>query len=225
MKYRKSLVATLTIAAINVIAAMPVAAQPICNIPSLVTRTTIDVGLAVVSRAATLQERACPKINSRDCRAKEKVKAGTIVVTGPSFGQFTCVIAGTEAGSASGWMATSQLRRQPVAKLQPLSGWVGKWTSPDTGINVALEGNHLRAKGDAFSRTRSADEKHLHVGAVIGHIEMAGIPQKDRLWGDKNCQVELMLVGSYMLVDDENDCGGDHNATFAGIYKGERAVK
>src|ERR1700761_6284842 len=115
MKYRISLIAALTIAAITVLSAMPAAAQPICNMPSLFTLPGLNIGVATVSQATVLHGSPCPKINAKDCRARAKVKAGLTVGTGPIHGSFTCVVSD---GDVSGWLLTSQLHRQRVAKFQ-----------------------------------------------------------------------------------------------------------
>jgi len=36
--------------------------------------------------------------------------------------------------------------------------------------------------------------------------------------GDDICRATLRLVGPYLLVDDNNDCGGA-NVTFDGVYR------
>jgi hypothetical protein len=113
--------------------------------------------------------------------------------------------------------------------------WLGKWSRVEAGITVtAGAAGALRITGDATFGTKDPDRVRrgaVNTGAIEGDVTPAG----DRLsfaigdnatlpvneGGEFGCRVWMRRIGPWLIVDDNNNCGGA-NVTFRGIYTRRR---
>ena len=109
-----------------------------------------------------------------------------------------------------GWVAKSDVAveaPQP-SRTPPLSAWIGRWQDDDNWIRIARKGNALRLTGRASWARRN-----------FGDFEGTSTPAANKLeTSDDICKVSMTLVGNYLVVDDNSQCGG-MNVRFTGVYK------
>ena len=109
-----------------------------------------------------------------------------------------------------GWVAKSDVAveaPQP-SRTPPVSAWIGRWQDDDNWIRIAHKGNALRLTGRASWARRN-----------FGDFEGTSTPAANKLeTSDDICKVSMTLVGSYLVVDDNSQCGG-MNVRFTGVYR------
>jgi hypothetical protein len=176
---------------------------------------TDGLGLAkVVSPRARFQwlPKACAVANP-ECMARQYVVKGDLVVTGGTWGDFTCAYYPNKAGGGAGWLSTAQLQAVPSAPTG--GGWIGVWGETRwLRLTLTAAGADIVVKGEAYWQG-------MHPGNIhTGEIDGRGRPVGDALEvGDYDgCRVRLRRLGPYLLVADNNGCGG-MNVRFADVYR------
>jgi hypothetical protein len=175
----------------------------------------------------------CPN-TSEACKDKAYLVPGNEVIISGGSGDFVCAsYVGLRGAVTDGWLprsAVSLAREEPI--LVP-GGWTGTWRSgPEQTIVIEAGGQgRLKIKGDAS--WGASDPERVKRGAInIGSLEgeaaadgrnlSFGMGENGTLPFDKadeyDCRVQMRRLGSYLLVKDNNMCGG-HNVTFTGIYR------
>lgn len=187
-----------------------------------------NVGLAQVIAKANFvkneSERAhCPTADAA-CARRAFLLPGDIVVgeagTGAA-GPFGCFAYVSPKGiETDGWF--------PVAGLKPLSAppnWAGKWKRDTSAeIDITVKGTAAHLSGNATASSGSAvnegdldadiDARAPYAGfSIIGDRQAAFAKA-----GQYDCAVELRQLGPYLLVQDNNNCGG-MGVTFSGLYR------
>ena len=78
----------------------------------------------------------------------------------------------------------------------------------------------LRVDGGAYWPSRQSDRPGgPHFGHMSGYATVEGTVAHYSEPGDpQGCQATLRLVGPYLLVADNQRCGG-YNVTFTGVYR------
>jgi len=108
-----------------------------------------------------------------------------------------------------GWIAKTDVAveaSQP-SRTPPVSAWVGRWRDDDDWI-------HITRKGNVLSLTARASWARQN----FGDFEGTAVPAANKLeTSDDVCKVWMTLVGSYLVVDDNGQCGG-MNVRFTGVY-------
>jgi hypothetical protein len=186
-----------------------------CDVPQ-------DAPLALVtgSKPADLWNSYAPS-------TKFPVPAGNPVAVGRRDGEWTCV---SHYGSGYGWMLANRL--QPLhPDLHPLAAaWTGTWTplglkkQPRDAVTKlvistgAAQGS-LKVSGEAYWFGAIVNgERVMHDGAVEGE----GQPNENRLHiAEAGCEVSLSLIGGFLNVQDNRECGG-MNVTFTGVWQKSR---
>lgn len=107
-----------------------------------------------------------------------------------------------------------------AAVVKP-DGWLCKWVFYKYAeLNIKKKGKSLGYEGNAVW---DGGGGNVHVGDVSGLM----VPQankallNDGIEGD-GCKLELSLLGSYLVVKDNNVCGG-LNVSFRGVYRKKSA--
>lgn len=166
------------------------------------------------------------------CRERAFLVTSDVVLTGPTQGRYTCSgYIGTKGPPTIGWLPGAALAPLPEAEQAP-TDWGGHWVAPEQDVTIAPgDGDTLTVKGEATwgdnpGRRRTGG---VHTG------ELAGVMRLDRnilaftmgedgrtrpyAGGDEfTCRVRMMRRGPYLLVRDNNACGGV-NVTFSGFYR------
>ncbi|WP_423606208.1 hypothetical protein [Sphingomonas sp. MS122] len=155
---------------------------------------------------------------------KAYVVAGDKLVADRSVGAFTFVIFVSPSGKATrGWIETAALRRVAPPPPSP-AGWTGDWKFEDASIAITpgKRPGHLHATGTATWGGHDP-ERVARGGVNVGDFESDLAPRGDRMTYSQNddpnlCRVDMRLIGPYLLVEDNNRCGG-MNVTFSGTYR------
>lgn len=144
------------------------------------------------------------------------LKPGDPVVITRAEGAWTCGYLVARKGSAQGWVQTANLREIAADPNPPLNAWIGEWTQDKNHIAIRESHDKLAIDGEAYWFGAQ------HVGR-IGEISGEVTPEGDRShYVDGICQVDFSLIGKYLLLNDNNMCGGV-NVRFWGIWKRNRA--
>ncbi|MBQ0824409.1 hypothetical protein KBI52_29875 [Microvirga sp. HBU67558] len=178
-------------------------------------------------------QKGCPS-SSAACRDKPYLVPGDEVVISGGNGDFLCAsYAGRNGAVTDGWLpraAVSVVPGEPVAAPQ---GWLGTWQSgPEQTIAIGsgaqgtltIKGNATWGASDPGRVARGA----VNIGELDGEAPVRGpilsfgmgedgpLPYDEA--DEADCRVQLLRLGSYLLVRDNAMCGG-HNVTFTGIYR------
>jgi hypothetical protein len=202
----------LTIASSLVLTAQPKPPAAPCDVPS-------DAPLALVtgSKPADLW-------NSYARSTKFPVPAGNPVAVGRQDGDWTCV---SHYGSGYGWMLSSRLQPLQPDLHPPAAAWTGTWTplglrnQPRDAvtklvISAGKAPGSLKVAGEAYwFGAVVKGERVVHDGAVEGEAQTT----ENRLRiTEGGCEVNLSLVGGFLNVQDNRECGG-MNVTFTGVWQ------
>jgi hypothetical protein len=186
-----------------------------CDVPQ-------DAPLALVtgSKPADLWNSYAPS-------TKFAVPVGQPVAVGRSEGDWTCV---SHFGSGYGWMLANRLQPVQPDLHPPAAAWTGTWTplglkkqprdaSTKLVISAGAAKGSLKVSGEAYWFGAIVNgERVMHDGAVEGE----GQPVENRLQiAEGPCEVNLSLVGGFLNVQDNRECGG-MNVTFTGVWQKAR---
>lgn len=155
----------------------------------------------------------CPSPVAR-CREKAYVVPGDEVVVAHDFGRWACAWYQPARGSETvGWIDTDSLDIKEAVASPPSARWLGEWRLYDNSLTIRRAGaGRLSVSGHAFWRGLG---DNIHVGEVEGEV----VPAGDRFaYEDDECRVAAQLVGPFLVVNDNNRCGGA-NVTFDGVYR------
>jgi len=182
-------------------------------------------------------QKGCPS-TSAACKDKAYLVPGDEVVISGSRGEFVCAsYAGRTGALTEGWLPRDAISPVQEAPVERREGWIGQWRSgPEQ--TIVLEGgaaqNSLKIKGDATwgaSDPGRVARGAVNVGELEGEAPLRGsalsfgmgengtLPYTEA--DESDCRVQMRRLGPYLLVKDNNMCGG-HNVTFTGIYRRAR---
>lgn len=178
----------------------------------------------------TDRRRECPS-ERPSCRLKSYVVPGDAVLAGGSVGGFRCVTVRSAKGTVtSGFLPKAVLVEAPPTTPR-LGDWTGEWVRDrEASITIQARDDALSVKGDATYGP--LDPERVKLGAInVGGFDAVARPRGNVLTtradydGSKaaaavnadDCLVRLRLFGRYLVVDDNNACGGLH-VTFDGVY-------
>lgn len=161
----------------------------------------------------------CP--SGKNCRQKSYVIANDEVIVSRTFGNYSCAWFQPKKGYETvGWILTDKLEFTPL--LQGIDAYVGKWSFYDNEIEITKTENQsvFNISGMAFWKGAGAN---VHTGELEG---VAKWNESKLLFNDEDkdeyaCKATLDLLGSYLIVSDNLNCGGA-NVTFAGVYTKKR---
>ena len=163
------------------------------------------------------EEEGCPGPAAK-CRQKAYLIPGDEVITSRTFGEWVCAWYQPARGTETvGWLAADRLAPAEPPAQPALASWLGTWRFHDDEVIVkrGRAANSLLVEGSAT--WVGVNPGNVHVGELSGEAEPAGGVLK--LGGEPDdCQATLRLVGPYLLVSDNKQCGGV-NVTFDGVYR------
>ena len=169
---------------------------------------------------------SCPAATEA-CRKTSYLVAGDLVLTGRTRGSFTCVsYQSTKAKRqiwTTGWLPSAALAPVTPMAAAHLSDWIGSWEQPHGGIEIKPGGlgGRLQIEGEMVVPTA----RDFHTGVISAQVMPRGgsIAFLDDGWlpfdtkCDSGCRVRMQRIGPFLLVEDNNDCGGA-GVTFTGLY-------
>jgi hypothetical protein len=164
----------------------------------------------------------CPS-EGQQCNGFGYVLPGDVVITGRKHGAYVCVLYPNRFGGSAGWVEQSRLAPEAFDSHPALKNWVGRWKDGDDQMSISLSQGQLQAKGDAYWPSANPSQEDAPGGPNIGSLEASAAPTGNRVQFSEgndatSCHVTAILLGSWMLVDDNGNCGG-MNVRFSGIYQ------
>lgn len=153
------------------------------------------------------------------CRQRAYVTPGDEVVVSRTFGDWVCSWYQPARGRETvGWIQAQRLEVSGADGATQPASWLGAWEFYDASLRVSrgARPGALRVSGEAF--WRGANPENVHTGEFSGEAVPAG---NVLTIGDDVCRVTLRLVGAYLVVGDNKQCGGV-NVTFDGVYRRRR---
>jgi len=146
-----------------------------------------------------------------------KLAAGDVVMPYHTDGDWTCSYIQQRSGAGPGWVKAVDLREVHADLAPPLVSWFGTWTNGLGRIRIA--------PSEAAGRLHLTAENEWHgVGDVVhtGDFEGDASPSGNRLHfvesGPDSCTVDFTLIGRYLVVSDNQLCGG-MNVRFWGVWR------
>jgi len=177
--------------------------------------------------------KGCPD-GSAACRDKPYLVPGDEVVLIGGGDAFVCAsFVGAKGQATEGFLPRAALTlvpNQPIAA----ESWVGRWRgSPEQDIVIEKGAGQdgLKVKGDATYGALDPERVKrgaVNLGSLEGEAPLRGatlsfaMGENGTIAFDKGdeyeCKVRLRRLGPYLLVKDNNMCGG-MNVTFTGVYR------
>jgi len=146
------------------------------------------------------------------------LKAGDTVVIGRSEGDWTCGYLTARKGAAQGWVRSADFRPVGADPNPPFTAWLGTWVQGENRITIerAYIPGKLSLDGEAYWRGVGRD--NVHEGAIAGEATPSGNHLHYEEGSAEACNIDLALIGNYLLANDNNKCGG-MNVRFWGIWR------
>lgn len=164
------------------------------------------------------EEEGCPGPAAK-CRQKAYVVPGDEVITSRTFGDWVCVWYQPARGRETvGWLAAESLAAVASAESAPLASWLGTWGFYDNEVRLSRGSGAgtLSVAGEAT--WVGVNPGNVHTGELEGEAAPAGGVLTLGGTEEFDCRATLRLVGPYLLVSDNKQCGGV-NVTFDGVYR------
>jgi hypothetical protein len=160
-------------------------------------------------------DEGCPGPAAK-CRQKAYVVPGDELIVSRAFGEYVCAwYQPARGGETVGWMTASRLETSETNASPAAALWLGSWEFYNNSLRITrgAKAGALRVEGEAF--WHGVNPENVHTGEVSGEAEPAsGVLSL----GDDICRATFRLLGPYLIVDDNGDCGGA-NVTFDGVYR------
>jgi hypothetical protein len=170
--------------------------------------------------------KTCPAATDA-CRRKSFLVTGDLVLTGKTRGNFTCVSyqSPTERRPSwtTGWLPTAAITPVSPTAAPQEEDWIGNWDHPHGSIEIKRGGLGGRLKIEGIMVVPTAQDFHN------GVISAEAKPEKDTIAFlndgtlpfetkcEDACRVRMQRIGSLLIVEDNNDCGGA-GVSFTGFY-------
>ncbi len=163
----------------------------------------------------------CPGKGEPACRQRSYVVGGDTVVTGGLQGGYRCAFFPNNVGGSAGWVDAQRLQPLPTPTAPVLHAWAGRWHDGDNTLQLSVRGEQLAVSGEAFWPAANPGPQSPY-GPHLGQIEALARPHGatvDFSEGEASgCQLRARLLGDYLVVSDNSDCGG-MNVRFNGVYR------
>lgn len=171
-----------------------------------------------------LQDKAEPCAAGRTCAFVRKayVVPGDLVLASQARNGFRCVYVGAAGKLSAGFVPDTALTLAPVYTPLDAPFLVGRWSDYDDHLTFKLVKSRVVVDGDAIwpgakpppgvPLSRFAP----NIGEVTGAIRLTG-PRFEVGDVEEDCRVWGYRRGPYLVVDDNNNCGG-MNVRFRGVY-------
>jgi hypothetical protein len=146
------------------------------------------------------------------CRTKFSARPGQMLLLGRLRAKYVCAF--DARTDMTGWIAQDRVAARPIDPAPPLAAWGGTWRLYDNRIVLKPAGESLEADGEAYWPSKSTPP--ANEGAFAGTARPTG-NQLHFGDGQQGCMVDMRLAGPFLVVADNQACGG-HNVSFTGIY-------
>lgn len=186
-----------------------------------------DVGLAQVVGAEKLyllgDMDGCPRDDASCHQSHGDVLPGNVLLIGRTHGHYRCVFYPSRSGGSAGWVREDRLKPLPMDASPPWNAWVGDWrvNGGDNVITLSRKGDALAATGEAYWPANLTEEEWsgaINLGAMKGIAKPVGRRVVFRDGDEDGCTVKATLVGKWLVVSDNHQCGG-MNVNFDGVYR------
>jgi hypothetical protein len=215
-----------TILLLALLGAGAAGAQPVdlsCSNGSFPTERA--VGLAKVSGSTHLvflkDSDGCPNAKP-SCLQRAYVLGGDQLLTGRTYGAYTCAFYPSPGGGSAGWVPSARLSAAAVVASPPLAAWAGHWANMDDTIDLKVKGGALEADGDAYWPSAHPSPSQFPGGPNVGDLSGSAAPKGNVVVFTDNdpngCTATATLVGTLLVVADNGGCGGQ-NVSFSAVYK------
>jgi hypothetical protein len=164
------------------------------------------------------EDEGCPGPAAK-CRQKAYLIPGDEVVTSRTFGDWVCAWYQPARGSETvGWLAADRLAPVETTANPALASWLGTWSFYDNEVRLSRgrRAGTLSVGGEAT--WVGVNPGNVHTGELSGEAAPAGAALTLGDEGEYDCRATLRLVGPYLVVADNRQCGGV-NVTFDGVYR------
>jgi hypothetical protein len=164
----------------------------------------------------------CPALTAR-CQRRAYVVGGDLVLIGPTKGSLVKAAYNDRGGQPTeGWILRSMVEpvRVPHAAR---SAWLGDWTYDEASIDITAGTRPGHVKASGIATWGAHDPERVKSGGInMGDFDDEATITGDRILFDDSrdggCRVSMRLIGPYLVVADNGDCGG-MNVTFSGFYR------
>jgi hypothetical protein len=166
----------------------------------------------------------CPAA-TETCRRKSFLVTGDLVLGGRTLGAFTCVSYQMKKQTwATGWLPSAALTPLAPMATPAITDWLGTWSHPGGDVEITRgDGGKLHIEGvmvipvgrDTHNGVITAQA--LPQGDTVAFVDDGSVPFEKTGEGEGECRVRMQRVGSSLLVEDNNGCGGS-GVTFSGLY-------
>lgn len=162
--------------------------------------------------------RQCP--NDKNCQLKSYVIPNDEVIVSRKFGRWACSWFQPKKGSETvGWIALDKLEFKETNPNPAATDWLGNWNYAGNQIEIGKSktADLLKITGNAFWRGLG---DNVHIGELDDESKPAGNELKtgENEADEFSCKVTMRLLGRYLIVSDNLQCGGV-NVTFSGVYQ------
>jgi len=155
------------------------------------------------------------------CRLKTYVIASDQVIVSRTLGKFACSWFQPRKGhGTTGWIESDRLSWAGSIPPPVERDWIGVWRDNSSVIRIkrAKKKGELDIEGEAT--WGSGDHAHT------GNLDHTAKPSGDAMtFADAEveggCAGEMQLVGKFLIVGDNLNCGGA-NVSFSGVYQKRR---
>ena len=164
----------------------------------------------------------CPK--NKNCRLKSYVIPGDEVIVSRDYGDFACAWFQPRKGSETvGWIELDKIERVETNRQPAQNEFLGDWRFYDNSIVISKSrtAGLFDVKGDAVWKGFGGN---VHVGELDESVKSTGNLLKlgENDTDEFACKASLLLVGRFLIVADNLNCGGA-NVTFSGVYQKRQA--
>jgi hypothetical protein len=160
----------------------------------------------------------CPS-DAAKCRGRAYVVAGNVLLTGHEHGPYVCAFFPNRVGGTAGWMLRARLAPTTFAAAPPAAAWAGHWADGDDTIDLAVKAGAIEASGQAYWPSANPPISERPGGPNLGEISAKAKPAANHAnFTDDPCTATMTLVGDFLVVADNGQCGG-MNVRFDGVYR------
>lgn len=166
----------------------------------------------------------CPASTTRCRRAAYLVAGDPVLIDGSASAFVSINYVATSGTMTQGWLPAAAITR--VAPPPPsIAAWRGNWQRDEASIDIKSAKRPGRVSIDGTATWGTHDPERVERGGInTGELSGEAAPVGDRLSitdGPEGCTAWFRLVGPYLVVTDNLQCGG-LNVSFSGIYRRSR---
>lgn len=158
-------------------------------------------------------DEGCPEKAS--CKQKTYLIPNDTVIVNNVTNGWACAWYSGKKSETVGWLKADKLEFKTAKETK----WTGKWTFYSNMLNIKNSKDGIQVSGKAFWQGGMVNGvPNVHTGSIHGKLKMNGTHATVAEGEEEfSCHANLTLVGDYLVVSDNNNCGGA-NVSFSGVY-------